>query len=179
MFKYLFVQIINGVKMVWATKEKANTYNRNYRRAHPKIDKKYHKLHPLINRIKCAKYRAAHPDRIKMRREKLAKEGYFKQKTIRYRTEAFNVLGGAKCVSCGCNVFELLSVNHINGDGKEDRKNGFFPNKIVILIAKRKIDINKFNVLCRACNWIDFFQRKYGVNYKITWLGRNNESTNI
>lgn len=66
------------------------------------------------------------------------------------RKDIFNHYGNF-CVDCGCSDFDLLSIDHINNDGKKEKigsKNNFFYTKLIY---------NNFptglQTLCRNCNW--------------------------
>ena len=47
-----------------------------------------------------------------------------------WRKKAIHALGGPTCVHCGCTVYSLLQINHIDGSGNLDRKkNGMVSGK--------------------------------------------------
>ena len=68
----------------------------------------------------------------------------------RIRLAVLNALGG-KCVRCGITDPRVLQINHLNGDGRKDKHNGFLnTNRIYkgITTGERK----DLNVLCANCN---------------------------
>jgi len=80
--------------------------------------------------------------------------------TLRLRIMEF--LGGAFCANCGCNVVDLLEVNHKNGGGRKTRKYLFSTtewNKIIKGILKKE----DYNVLCKVCNTLHYVTDIIGV----------------
>lgn len=83
-----------------------------------------------------------------------------------WRKQAINKLGGPKCVECGCEVYELLQINHKDGSGNKDRKeNGMVSGKFWRAIAKETRDISNLEVTCRLCN------QKHYVEYILGYPG--------
>lgn len=71
----------------------------------------------------------------------------------RLREEAFEQYGGARCVNCGEDFFEVLSLDHIHGGGSKDRvKRG--SGKRFLFSLKRDGWPKRFQVLCYNCNMI-------------------------
>lgn len=87
------------------------------------------------------------------------------------KRKVFEYLGGAKCVRCGCNAYELLELNHKNlGGRKEWRETGMRGmNQLRRDILKRKRK-DEFEVLCKPCNSIHYAESKFGVKYEIKWI---------
>jgi len=107
------------------------------------------------------RYRLKHPEKAKQ----IMKNTYWNRKK-----RAMDLIGGPTCVSCGCNEIAFLEINHIEGGGCKDvKENG---NRIVTRLLTGDVDSNGFNVLCRACNAVDYLMRKKpkakGV-FKIVW----------
>jgi len=70
-----------------------------------------------------------------------------------WRKKAIEKLGGSKCVHCGCKEYDLLQINHRDGDGSYDRKvNGMVSGKFWRSIAMETRDISNLEVTCRLCN---------------------------
>lgn len=66
------------------------------------------------------------------------------------RVKALDNLGG-KCVECGFSDYRALQVDHIEGGGHHENKNG--RNQAVYSkIAKGETD--GYQLLCANCNWI-------------------------
>jgi len=95
------------------------------------------------------RYRARYPERVKTSR---------KQIYHRRKQRAFEMIGGAVCISCGCDEIAFLEINHINGGGSKEHKLRKCCLADSILSGKRSIE--GLNVLCRVCNAIDFLKRK-------------------
>lgn len=78
------------------------------------------------------------------------------QKTNRLhklRHEVLTYLGG-KCVCCGINDYNYLSIDHINGGGIEDREQHNKWSKYlksILNISKEEVD-KKYQALCYNCN---------------------------
>lgn len=66
-----------------------------------------------------------------------------------HRINALNILGGA-CECCGERTFEFLSIDHINGGGREERKTLNSQQLVYKLIKEGKIE--GYRVLCHNCN---------------------------
>lgn len=81
-----------------------------------------------------------------------------------------NVLGGTICCQCGCDVFEALEINHIDGGGSAERRVAHHTQHIRD-IANRKIDITKFNVLCRVCNAAHYLMQCGIEGHSVKWAG--------
>ena len=128
----------------------------------------------LEHRKRCTeatrRYRQNHPDKVK--------SGAKSTKSNR-RRKAFEKLGGAFCVNCGCNVLEFLEFNHKNGGGcKEIRSIG---NHLVEMILNDKRTTSDYNVLCRVCNALDHLKRKNpekAKGYKVDFTGQKAELIN-
>jgi hypothetical protein len=58
------------------------------------------------------------------------------------RKLAFEKLGGCKCCNCGCDKYELLEINHINGGGAKEMKEKYKGSSFIraIVLGDRKID---------------------------------------
>jgi hypothetical protein len=75
----------------------------------------------------------------------------------RVRERAMDVLGGKRCVNCGCDEVSLLEINHINGGGRamaKMRQN----RQLYRDIAKGRVELGDYNVLCRVCNALHYIQ---------------------
>jgi len=116
-----------------------------------------------INTENTRRWRKRHPERVKELRKKL----YNNRKR-----RAMEMLGGAKCVRCGCDEIDFLEFNHINGGGCKEIKQGqylYMADKL--LSGKRKPE--GLEVLCRICNALDFLERKNkqsAKKYQIKWM---------
>jgi hypothetical protein len=85
---------------------------------------------------------------------------YRESRRMHYKKEKLKALemsGGAICINCGCNNVDFLEINHKNGGGKKEQKNGIHFIQDIYL-GKRKTD--DLNVLCRVCNARDYLIRK-------------------
>ena len=64
-----------------------------------------------------------------------------------------------KCVRCGCDLIELLEVNHKSGNGFKLQK---IHGNIFSQIKKGIIKLNDLELLCRPCNHIHYLEQKLG-----------------
>lgn len=87
------------------------------------------------------------------------------------RLRALDKLGGRKCVNCGCMVEEILEINHKGGKGRKERKKSkkgamqFYRD-----IVHERVDISKYNVLCRVCNAQHYVEKILRIKgHKISW----------
>ena len=94
-----------------------------------------------------------------------------KSQYINNKKLVLEMLGGAKCVNCGCDVFEFLEVNHKNGGGYKEQKETKCNNVVNRVIYKhRKID--DLEVTCHVCNHLHYLIRKnpkQAKGFKIFW----------
>jgi hypothetical protein len=82
------------------------------------------------------------------------------------KLKVLEYLGGAKCARCGCTVFAVLEINHLNLGGHKDQKtHGYWQLLRSILREQRK---NEFNVLCHVCNAAHYIENKFGLKYEIS-----------
>lgn len=128
------------------------------RRSTPEGLKKHRERATELTKI----YRSRHPEKVKESRRSV----YLNRK---YR--AMELVGGAKCVRCGCDYIDFLEFNHINGGGcKEWRKN---KKGLVDRLLSGDRDKSGLEVLCRVCNAVDYLERKSpeaSGSYKIEFI---------
>lgn len=87
----------------------------------------------------------------------------------RLRARVVELLGGAKCVNCGCDEDAILEINHINGGGNQELKARDLTMMFRDILMGRR-DVSEFNVLCRPCNTLHYIQDIIGIQgFKITW----------
>lgn len=85
-------------------------------------------------------WRDAHRDQLRIRSVELNRER---------RLKVFNIYGN-KCECCGESTFEFLAIDHVNGDGIEERKL-FGTQQLVMRIIKSGKQPN-YRLLCHNCN---------------------------
>lgn len=98
-------------------------------------------------------YRQAHPD------YKPNREDYKK----RLRESAIEKLGCLICVNCGCQVKEILEINHIKGNGRQELKKYQNYHSFFRAIINEKVNIRDYNILCRVCNAKHYIEEKIGI----------------
>ena len=90
----------------------------------------------------------------------------------RIRREAIEMLG-EKCVYCGCNDYDALEFNHINGEGNKRSNNS---KSLPLEIVKGRIPKEEIELTCKICNsWHYLVKLKKIYNgWTITWKPLNN-----
>jgi hypothetical protein len=104
----------------------------------------------------------------------------FRDKT---RLKALQIVSGlenAICIGCGCPDLRVLEIHHKNGHGAKEirhaRKEGVNLYRIqtqnlchAIVKGRRKTD--DLEILCKVCNAKHYVERRFGVRYKVEFLG--------
>ncbi|HEV7377467.1 MAG TPA: hypothetical protein VGN95_22310 [Pyrinomonadaceae bacterium] len=86
------------------------------------------------------------------------------------REKAIERFGGKLCVNCGCDEFNLLEINHINGGGRVAAKVRQ-SRQLYRDIVSNRVELRDYNVLCRVCNALHYVQDILGVKgHKVTWI---------
>ena len=68
---------------------------------------------------------------------------------------------GGKCACCGENTYEFLTIDHINNDGKNERKiMNNYAGRIYGYLANAEYQPKKYQILCWNCN---LAKEKYGL----------------
>ena len=89
----------------------------------------------------------------------------------KFRHKVLSKVAGAGeliCVRCGCDKFEVLEINHINGGGLKEtkRQNQKFYTKIV----KGERNTDDLEILCKVCNAWHCLELKHGqLPFKVIW----------
>lgn len=97
-----------------------------------------------------------------------------KKKYLKYhanlRKKAINILGGPKCSNCGCTVFEILEINHLNGGGRKEARSGKATFSYLRDIIHGRVDVKKYDILCRVCNSLHYVEQLLGIKgHKVIW----------
>ena len=62
-------------------------------------------------------------------------------------------MAGASCTRCGFSDKRALQIDHVNGNGMQDRKSGYY-KFYQDVIASLERGEKKYQILCANCNWI-------------------------
>jgi len=68
-----------------------------------------------------------------------------------------NAFGG-KCAKCGFTDIRALQIDHINGNGINDRKK--FKNYSFYKYVLKNTHSGEYQLLCANCNWIKRYEKK-------------------
>lgn len=98
---------------------------------------------------------------------------YRREYTRNLRYKAFSILsnGKPKCVICGCDVLEVLELNHKTPILRKKGFKGKAFNTLCVDIIKGRVDRNLFDIRCRVCNIEHFLRSTKGLRWKIGFLG--------
>jgi len=117
-------------------KEKIQEYNR-----------KYHPKYYADNKKRIRDYR---------REYKMANKERLCENNRRYsqkiREGVMQAYGG-KCVCCGESELDFLTIDHINGDGNQQRKDIRSGKGFYIWLRDNNYPKKNFQILCRNCNY--------------------------
>lgn len=87
----------------------------------------------------------------------------------RIRNAAVEKIGGFRCANCGCEIKKILEVNHIDGGGRQELRT---KNRAQLYrdIVNGKVDISKYNMLCKVCNGLHYVEMILGIKgHKVIW----------
>ena len=78
----------------------------------------------------------------------------------RVRNSALEALGN-KCVNCGFDDFRALQIDHVNGNGSNERKTRSYKGNFHLNVLRSFLkNEGKYQLLCANCNWIKRFEQK-------------------
>ena len=72
------------------------------------------------------------------------------------RLELLEAVGGLVCKKCGFDDWRALQVDHVSGNGAEERKTQS-QNYLAMIKQVREVP-KKYQVLCANCNWIKKYE---------------------
>lgn len=125
------------------------------RLAATETSRRYRKLHPERVRETKRRYREHHQAAERnAQQEWYARRGWYMFAASRRRKKlaALKMLGG-QCAVCGETDDMRLTFDHVNGDGREGRKNnGEAGEWLHARLLSGKVDARRFRVLCYNCN---------------------------
>jgi len=104
----------------------------------------------------------------------IQRKGYRQRK----RLKALNIVGKCilKCVMCGCENIDALTINHNDSNGSKDREENTRSIIDRIVDGSRKTD--DLSIMCYMCNW-NFYQKyKFGLNYTVIFNGQDKDYIN-
>src|ERR1039457_2632877 len=110
------------------------------------------------------RYRATHLEKERERsraymrawatRDPVGKRAYAVANRRRVRLAVFAAYGG-KCACCGESTYEFLTIDHINGGGREHRASIGGSGSSIYSWLRRNHFPDGFRVLCMNCNFAD------------------------
>ncbi len=143
-------------------KERRNAYNREWYKKNRDRCLAKHKEWKRNNPDKVRAYARNISDRVRQNRKKWMSnneekvKGYFRKSRKKCRKElkdkVINAYGG-KCVCCNESNKEFLTIDHINGNGKEHRKQFTNTTQIYRELERLGWPKDNYRLLCMNCNW--------------------------
>jgi len=102
---------------------------------------------------------------IKKKREVTSQTIYWRK----IRQQVIQKLGG-KCAKCGCDNYDALEINHLNGGGRKEAKK--ISNKafyLAILNGTRQTD--DLDIRCKVCNNVHYLKKikKLSGTWTVFW----------
>ena len=112
-------------------------------------------------------YLTAHPERKDKLKNWLKenKKSHSDTTSIRLKKSVFALISKSTephCVRCGCDDLRLLEINHKNGGGGKEYKQGKNAMAIYRDIAMLRRSTDDLELLCRVCNALHYLESKYG-----------------
>ena len=157
--------------MAYKSKEKKRAYARDYYLKNKEKINKQSRENYLQHRDETIQRTTKYHHEHKEWRQK-----YYKQD---YQNKKLKVLAmidpAKKCARCGCDDTRFLEINHIKGGGRKERK-GFNENgknygyNMILLIFNGHRDTKDLNLLCKACNSLEYLEKVYGkTGLRVVW----------
>ena len=123
----------------------------------------------LANKEKCIarakKWQALNPDK---RRQY---DRNYLLKALGWKKELFQAMGD-KCVKCGFSDVHALQVDHVNGNGRNERKRVGYRYWLKVLDSFKKNE-NQYQLLCANCNVIKQQENNERNQYTVRKGGDN------
>jgi hypothetical protein len=133
-------------------------YDRNREKCKKQIRESH--LRHRESRLKSQKeYRREHYEEVTTKAR-----AYDRKVNKELKIETLSAYGGVKCAVCGYNKdYRALDLDHINGGGNKERiKTGINGGiKFYNILRKQGFpDKDKYRVLCRNCNWLEYLDNR-------------------
>jgi len=132
-------------------------YMKKWHQEHKKEDEAYYLKNKEYIVARSKAYNDEHKEKIKKYNKEYAKKympDYLMRQTDKIRIEIHTLLGN-KCVHCGFLDDRALQVDHVKGNGYEERlKFHSFYSRQKYILAKIKSGSKDYQLLCANCNWI-------------------------
>lgn len=136
--------------------------------------RKYREKNPEKCREACRKWRKENPEIFSQSKRRWHGENkqwrkeWLSRRRKQMKDAAFNAYGGYQCVHCKESDPVVLTLDHVNNDGAQHRKNlGNKGGTEFFEVLRRENYPSGFQVLCRNCNW-----RKHIETLKVQRLER-------
>jgi|SRR5690242_19257469 len=154
-----------------STKESNRRYYLAHREEHIAKSRAYYEKHrdhlSKLASERQKRFRKLFPEKARRQQSKSyyknrdKKAAYAKEYNQRNRRILLQELGNGKCAWCGYSDFRALEIDHVNGDGAEDRKKHNFHAPFTVKQMKRVLENKeRFQILCCNCNRIKRYENK-------------------
>lgn len=154
-------------------KEWISEYKKKWKKDNPDYYHKYYLRNKKEMYEKHKKYKIKHADKLAAKRREL-----YSVRKVKF----FEMIGGPKCVYCGCEEAKILEVNHIEGvrvwlkkQGKSDQMTRkqmhfVFGRALMDRVVRGELSPEGLEVVCKVCNAAHYVKLKFGIDYKITCM---------
>ncbi len=136
-------------------RERLKEYREGRKEEINKYAKAYYKLHREEILEKANRYNEERKEYLKKYRIENRTRLLQRAKQIRddLRKTILNLLGN-KCCKCGFDDTRAIQIDHVNGNGIEDRDSLYASTYYRKVIKSIEKDEGKYQLLCSNCNWI-------------------------
>lgn len=132
--------------------EREREYREANRDQYRETWKRYEAKHPELVRARLYRWRDKNRDRVNA----IQRKSLYKNRPLyiaRLRQEVMDAYGGSVCACCGEKEAMFLTIDHVNGDGADHRRELKKHGWAMYQWLKKHKFPSGFQVLCRNCNW--------------------------
>ena len=89
---------------------------------------------------------------------------YYRERDAKLRLEAMHILMDNPECKCGVKDIRVLAIDHINNNGKEDRRKGTLNIYRKIISLGREQATREYQIMCHNCNWLKEYERRNSLS---------------
>lgn len=158
------------VVMPYKDPEKKREYARQWVQKHSEKMKEHRKRWRESHREHLRAYAKEYDSRPYVKERKLPRQRLYQQRYFQYiKKKALDLLDW-KCVYCGCDIPELLEVNHKEIGTGRNRHSKMSSIDFYSKIVNGQIPLDTVERTCKICNTWHYCQKKYGdTGHRVIW----------